>query len=168
MACNLELKIKIDSFLPVINKLKKKKSKFLGVLKQKDIYYNVTRGLLKLRVENKSYSLIRYIRDEKGKRWSNYEILSLTGKNPEKYLAEIFNIEQIVQKERKVYMYKDTRVHLDKVKGLGNFIELESIVTHNKRSSEREFNEVINLLNLDLAQQIRASYKNLLEANDTI
>lgn len=168
MAYNLELKIKIDSQLPVIDKLKKKKSKFLGVLKQKDIYYKVTRGLLKLRVENKSYSLIRYLRDEKGKRWSNYEILTLTGKNPEKFLTEIFTIERIVQKERKVYIYKNTRIHLDKVKGLGNFLELESVVTVNKKKSEKEFNEVVSLLNLDLSKQIRSSYKNLFELNDTI
>lgn len=168
MAYNLELKIKVNSHLPIINKLKKKKSKYLGVLKQKDIYYKVTNGLLKLRVENKSYSLIKYLRDEKGKRWSNYEILTLHGRDPEKYLSEILNIDCIVQKERKLFMYKNTRIHLDKVKGLANFLELESVVTVNKRKSEKEFNEVVSLLNLDLSKQIRASYKNLLEANDTI
>ncbi|MDQ7817445.1 MAG: class IV adenylate cyclase [Melioribacteraceae bacterium] len=167
MAFNLELKIKVDSHPQIINKLKKINSKFLGILKQKDIYYKVSKGLLKLRVENKNYWLIKYFRDEKGKRWSNYEILKLSGRNPEKYLSEVFSVDQVVQKERKLFLYKNTRIHLDKVKGLGNFLELESVVTINKRRSEKEFNDVVRLLNLDLSKQIRASYKRLLEQNDT-
>lgn len=162
MPTNLEVKIKIDSFNFFEKKLKENRAVFKGILKQKDIYYNFSKGLLKLRVENDTYYLIKYLRDEKNKRWSNYEIIELKGKNLEKYLSEIFHVETVVEKTRRLYMYGDTRIHLDNVKGLGKFLELETSVTSNKKEATIEFNKVVKFLELNLSEQIRASYKNLL------
>ncbi|MEJ5351985.1 MAG: CYTH domain-containing protein [Melioribacteraceae bacterium] len=162
MAVNLELKIKIDSPKEYERKLKLKGAKFIDVIKQKDIYYKINRGLLKLRKEKNNFYLIKYLRDESGKRWSNYEILELKGKNTEKYLSEIFKVECIVEKSRKLYLYGNTRIHLDNVKNLGWFLELETVVVKNKKSASNEFQEVVNFLDIDLAKQIRKSYKNLL------
>lgn len=133
------------------------------ILKQKDVYYQCNRGLLKLRIENGSYFLIKYLRDEKNKRWSNYEILKLEGKNPEKFLNSLLNIETVVEKKRTLYLYKNTRIHLDIVKGLGKYLELETIVKKDRKIASREFEEVILFLGLDKSKQIRASYKNLLK-----
>lgn len=162
MALNLELKIKTPSHSSIIKKMRKPDYKFIGELKQKDVYYKVKKGLLKLRIENGEFTLIKYMRDEKGKRWSNYYLLKLIGDNPEKYLGTIFRIDSVVEKKRKLYMFKNTRIHLDSVKGLGNFLELESVVTGSRKTSEKEFYQVVNDLNLDLSGQIRASYKKLL------
>jgi predicted adenylyl cyclase CyaB len=162
MAFNLELKIKIASHIRFISILREIGAEDMGQLKQKDIYYKVKRGLLKLRVENKTYTLIKYFRDEKGKRWSNYELLRLEGKNPEKYLCNILKIDTVVEKKRKLFLYKNTRVHLDEVKGLGKFIELETLLIGNRKDAVNRFNEIVKILNLDLSKQIRASYKNLM------
>ncbi len=162
MAVNLELKIKIQSPAYIIKKLKTYGIKEISTLKQKDIYYKIQNGLLKLRIENNKYFLIKYFRNEHGKRWSNYEILELKGKNPEKYLSDIFEVERIVEKSRKLFMYDNTRIHIDKVKNLGWFLELESVVLKNKISTTKEFNKVIRLLDLDLTNQIKKSYKDLL------
>ncbi|MCX7797678.1 MAG: class IV adenylate cyclase [Melioribacter sp.] len=162
MATNLELKIKIESLKSLEKKLKSNNIKFIKLLKQKDIYYKYHKGLLKLRVEQNNYYLIKYKRSETGIRWSNYEIIELKGKNIEKYLSDILEVECIVEKERKLYMHKNTRVHLDKVKNLGNFLELETLVLENKRKAKKEFNEIINFLELDLSKQINKSYKDLL------
>lgn len=162
MAVNLELKIKIDSKRKIESKLKLMGIKYYNLIKQKDIYYKYQKGLLKLRVEMKNYYLIKYKRRETGKRWSNYEIIELNGKNVENYLSDIFNIECTVEKERKLYIYKNTRIHLDKVKKLGYFLELETLVVENKKRAEKEFNEVVNILGLDLSKQIRKSYRDLL------
>lgn len=163
MALNLELKIKVDSRKSLIKKINASRSKFIQTIRQKDVYYKVKKGFLKLRVEEGSFTLIKYLRDEKGKRWSNYQLLKLGGENPEKYLNDLFDIDTVVQKQRELYMYKNTRIHLDTVKGLGNFLELESVVVNNKKNSEKEFDEVVKFLNLDLSKQIKASYKNLVE-----
>jgi len=162
MAVNLELKIKINSPKEYEKKLKLKSAKFIGTIKQKDVYYKFQNGLLKLRKEKNNFYLIKYLRDEKGKRWSNYEIIELKGSNPEKYLSEIFKTECVVEKSRKLYIYGNTRIHLDNVKNLGWFLELESVVVKNKKTAAKEFREVVNFLNIDLSKQIRKSYKNLL------
>ncbi len=163
MPVNLELKLKVTSHRTTETLLKQINAEYKGILIQKDIYYHVKNGLLKLRIENGSYCLIKYLRDEKGERWSNYELLFLKGENPEKYLSDIFRVDSVVAKKRKLYLYKGTRIHLDEVKGLGNFLELETIVTKNKSDAQKKFNEIVRLLKLDLAKQVRTSYKNLLK-----
>lgn len=162
MPVNLELKVKINSIKKLEKLAKTASAEFKGVLKQKDVYFKNKKGLLKLRIENGACCLIKYLRDEKGKRWSNYEILKLEGKNIEEYLKDILAVEVVVEKNRKLYVYKDTRIHLDEVKNLGKFLELETVVTKNKNHAEKEFYEVVKMLNLDLTKQIKASYRNLL------
>lgn len=162
MPLNLELKIKVNSHKQIESALKKNGAEFKGILKQKDVYYKTKTGLLKLRIEGKSFTLIKYLRDEKGKRWSNYELLDLRGKNPEKYLESILNIEAVVEKKRKLYLYDNTRVHLDEVKGLGNFLELETLLVAGKSDATRRFDFVKQMLGIENHEQIRASYRNLI------
>ncbi|MCX6170377.1 MAG: class IV adenylate cyclase [Ignavibacteriales bacterium] len=163
MPLNLELKVQIDSHAKLISLLKKQNAEYKGVLVQKDIYFKVKKGLLKLRLENGTYTMIKYLREEKGKRWSNYELLKLEGKNPEKYLRDFLNVETVVEKKRKFYLYNNTRIHLDVVKGLGKFLELETLLVGDKRDAQIRFNDIVELLGLDLTKQIRSSYKILLQ-----
>jgi len=162
MPLNLELKIKVESHTKLINALRRINTEKKGILKQKDIYYKTKNGLLKLRVEGNNFTLIKYLRDEKGKRWSNYELLRLEGKNPEKYLNDVFDVETVVEKKRILYLYKNTRIHLDEVKGLGKFLELETLLVSTRKDAEKRFREIIKLLGLDLFKQIRKSYKLLM------
>lgn len=162
MPLNLELKIKVNSHSQIESTLKKNGAEFRGILKQKDVYYKTKSGLLKLRVEGKSFTLIKYLRDEKGKRWSNYELLDLRGKNPEKYLESFLNIEAVVEKKRKLYLYDNTRVHLDEVKGLGKFLELETLLVAGKSDATRRFDFVKQMLGIENHEQIRKSYRNLI------
>lgn len=162
MAFNLELKIKIESFRKFENILKKNMAEFKGILKQKDIYYKYKHGLLKLRIEKGTYTLIKYFRDEHNKRWSNYELLELKGKDPEKYLNEILTQEVVVEKSRKLYLYNNTRIHLDEVKNLGKFLELETLLISDRKDATKRFNEIKLLLGIENVEEIRKSYKNLL------
>ena len=162
MPLNLELKIKVESHTKLIKALRRINAEKKGILRQKDIYYKTGKGLLKLRIEGNSYTLIKYLRDEKGKRWSNYELLRLEGKNPEKYLNDVFDVDTIVEKKRILYLYKNTRIHLDEVKGLGKFLELETLLVTTRKDAEARFKEIIKLLDLDLTKQIRKSYKLLM------
>jgi predicted adenylyl cyclase CyaB len=164
MSLNLELKLKVDSHQDFIQKIEKKGIKFVGLFAQKDIYYSYNKGLLKLRIQNGEYQLIKYQRSEESiERWSNYSILLLFGDDIEDYLRDIFGEEIIIEKERTLYYYKHTRIHLDCVKSLGDFIELETVVKEiNEKDAVVEFNEVVRLLNLEKNQEIRKSYRDLM------
>ncbi len=144
MPTNLELKLKLKSHDSLKKILKIVKADYQGVLNQKDVYYKNKNSLLKLRIENGKECLIKYNRDEKGKkRWSDFDILYFERGNAEKFLSEIFKINAVVEKKRFLYKMLDTRIHLDKVKGLGYFLELETLVLNNKNDAQKRFKKVI-------------------------
>jgi predicted adenylyl cyclase CyaB len=163
MARNLEIKLKLESFDNIIERLNNMGASDEGILNQKDIYYHINNGLLKLRVQDGENSLIKYNRDESGSdRWSDYDILKLEGDDVEKYLNDIFPVETTVTKQRRLYLFKDTRIHLDTVSDLGLFLELETVVTSSLDTAKRLFDEMVYLLELDTGRQILKSYRDLL------
>jgi len=166
MPLNLELKVKLDSHKEVKKLLKKIGADFVKTLNQKDIYYKINKGLLKLRIENGEQSIIKYLRNEKGKdRFSDYEVLHFSTGDTEKFFKELFKIETAVEKKRKLYMYDNTRIHLDKVKELGIFLELETLVINGKTDAKNRFKKIVGLLELNKYGEIRKSYRDLMLGN---
>lgn len=165
MAKNLEIKVQLKSHKDVKEILNKNKIRFKELLNQKDIYYKVNRGILKLRIENDTQTLIFYDRNEKSKkRWSDYYLLDLSSTDANKYLKRFLDVMVIVKKRRELYLYKNTRIHLDYVQGLGYFLELETRVINGLNDAEKRFNYLLDLLELRSKKEIRASYKDLLLA----
>ena len=164
MPTNLELKVKLKSIKKIKSTLELIGAENRGILLQRDIYYSTTtQGLLKLRIENGQESLIYYNRNEKGtKRWSYFDYIKFTDNGALTFFDKIFKTEAVVQKKRELFYYDDTRIHLDNVKFLGNFLELETLVLNGKTDAQVRFNKIINLLNLNKADQIRKSYRDLL------
>ena len=164
MPRNLELKIKLDDYNQALAEAEKIGAEEFAFLKQKDVYYRTEKGLLKLRIMPEHSEFIFYNRNEdKGERWSDYHLLKINNEeNPEEFFNRIFDILTVVEKERKVLMYDNTRIHLDKVKGLGEFLELETIVNGTLEDAKRRFDFLVTALKLNLSQQIRKSYKDLM------
>jgi predicted adenylyl cyclase CyaB len=106
--------------------------------------------------------MISYTRNEKmGRKDSEYKIIKLTPKQKEILLIQN-NPVCFVEKTRELWIYKNTRIHFDKVMGLGDFLELETVVNQKpKRQSLREFKEVVKLLKLDTKKAISFSYSDL-------
>jgi adenylate cyclase class 2 len=164
MALNLELKIKPDDFSHVRKKLISINAEYKGVLNQRDVYYSSIAGLLKLRTVNGKQELIRYDRNEdEGNRFSDYDILVINAPGAEEFFNAILPVKTIVEKKRELYLYDNTRIHIDDVKDLGSFLELETLVLFGKDDAEKRFNTIVKLLELDLSKQIKASYKNLMD-----
>ncbi len=161
---NLEIKIELTNFDEILAALKNINAEFVDILEQKDIYYRKSNGILKLRRVNRNYEFIFYNRDESAdNRWSNYSILKIADQNAESFFNEIFQKEIIVEKTRKLYLYKNTRVHLDSVHNLGSFLELETIVVDGQEKAKHEFDYVYSSLSLSKYKEVRASYRDLLK-----
>ena len=166
MPTNLELKIRVISHQGLKKILEQIGAESRGMLIQKDVYYSVLNGLLKLRIENGNESLIFYNRNENDKnRWSDFEFLKFANSNGEKFFNKLFDVEVIVKKERELFYYDDTRIHLDTVNNLGKYLELETLVINGKVDAKKRFVNIIRLLKLDESKQIRKSYRDLLTDN---
>jgi adenylate cyclase class 2 len=101
-----------------------------GTLTQRDTYFEVPRGRLKLREEpGTGASLIAYERsDRPGQRESHYRIVEVA--NPDEMreaLSAVLGIRAVVSKERRLFTVENVRVHLDRVDDLGDFIEFEAV-----------------------------------------
>lgn len=161
---NFEIKIKLENAGHITSIRKSLKNYKPSVEKQTDIYYKVSKGRLKLRIINdKEGSLILYYRAEaKGKRISNY-IISKTRDYTEldSILTKQFGVLVRVTKSREIYIHKNVRVHLDTVKGLGKFLEIE-IIYKDLNSARKQMKGLITLLDLDEKKFIKNSYSDLL------
>ena len=106
--------------------------------------------------------MIVYSRVEKaGRKESSYTIKDLTQAEKTTLLME--KVICCVKKTRKLWIYKNTRIHLDKVYGLGDFLELETVIQGKAvKKGIKEFNEVIDLLGVNPSESIAASYSDLL------
>ena len=101
----------------------------------------------------------------KGKRISKY-IISQTEnfKELDLILRKQFKVLVSVVKKREIFILKNIRFHLDNVKTLGKFLEIE-IVYNNFSKAKVQMNELIAMLNLDEKIFIKKSYSDLLLKN---
>jgi adenylate cyclase class 2 len=100
-----------------------------GWLQQLDTYFRVEHGRLKLREQDGAAELIQYQRaDEAIERASKYQIVPIQDPDGLKdALAAALGILVAVEKSRHLLLWRNVRIHLDEVPGLGNFIELEAV-----------------------------------------
>lgn len=101
-----------------------------GEIAQRDTYFAVTSGGLKLREEHPGLAhLIQYERaSEPQQRESRYRIINVS--EPEmmiEVLAASIGVRGIVVKRRRLLLWQSVRIHLDEVERLGSFIELEAV-----------------------------------------
>jgi len=164
MAKNLELKLKVESHEPILRAIEKIGAEHTATLKQTDTYFEIDSGLLKLREFDGKNELIKYLRNEAGgERWSDYQVLKIKGENVKEFFVSLFPVETVVKKVRELYLYDNTRIHLDTVESLGTFIELETLViSGDEADAKKRFDKIVELLELPLNEQLKTSYRNLM------
>ena len=101
-----------------------------GEITQRDTYFEVPRGGLKLREEDPGHPhLIQFERaSEPQQRESRYRIIPVDNTGTMvAALAATLGVRVIVAKHRRLFLWRNVRLHLDRVEGLGEFIELEAV-----------------------------------------
>jgi len=141
-----------------------------GVEWQRDTYFQVTSGRLKLRERRpegqaRENQLIGYHRaDRPGSRGSDYTLVGVEdGEKTRSMLGSVLGVLGEVVKRRTVYWHDHVRIHLDAVEGLGTFIEFEAIV--DDRCDEKSAGEKVQRLRepfkIDQAHVVGGSYVDL-------
>ena len=126
---NVEIKARANNQTHIRSILKSKNAISKGIDHQVDTYFNVSHGRLKLREGNIENNLIHYIRENKiGPKQST---ITLFKSDPDSTLKEILvnsiGVMTVVDKNREIYFIDNVKFHVDDVKGLGTFVEIEAI-----------------------------------------
>ena len=102
---------------------------YKGLDEQRDTYFRVPHGRLKLREGNIENNLIHYDRpDQEGPKQSSVLLYkSNPGSNLKAILKKALGILVVVEKKREIYFIDNIKFHIDTVAGLGTFIEIEAI-----------------------------------------
>jgi predicted adenylyl cyclase CyaB len=133
----------------------------------KNIFFHTAQGRLKLRVLADHAQLIFYTRpDQEGPKRSDYHITrSDDPHNLKRVLDLAYGIRGVVKKTRYLYLVGQTRVHLDDVQGLGQFMELEIILQDGQSEAEGQkiAEDLMSALGVERTDLIESAYMDLLE-----
>ena len=167
MARNIEIKARIASVSELAQQAASLATASPCDLFQDDTFFKCDEGRLKLReFADGTGQLIFYRRsDEAGPKESFY-VLSETA-TPEslrEVLSLAYGVIGRVIKRRTLYMIGRTRVHLDHVEGLGQFMELEVVLEHGEptASGMQQAELLMQQLGISNSQLIEGSYFDLL------
>jgi len=148
MARNVEIKAQVDSLAaiePLAAALSGQEPVFIA---QDDTFFTCTHGRLKLRAfADGTGELIFYQRaDDTGPKESFYVISPTDSPSTLRdALTRAYGAIGRVKKQRTVFMAGRTRLHLDNVEGLGEFLELE-VVLRDGESAEAGMEEARTLM----------------------
>lgn len=168
MATNVEIKARIRDW-QAVRAVAEQLSQSPGeLLLQEDTFFHTPQGRLKLRVlAPGNGQLIYYQRpDTPGPKRSDYLVAPTSEPDALKaVLAAGLGVRGIVRKRRWLYLVAHTRIHLDEVEGLGQFLELEVMLQSGQSEEEGVATASDLLLRLGIAEQdlLQGAYMDLLE-----
>ena len=171
MPLNIEIKACCKDPERVFALLKDKGAEHKGTDHQIDTYFKVSEGRLKLREGKIENNLIHYKRSNQDGPKKSEVILYPAGKDPglKKILGETLGILVVVDKQRDIFFIDNVKFHIDKVVGLGSFMEIEAIGEEGDETKLdaqcKQYMHELDILEKDL---VSVSYSDLLlEKNES-
>ncbi len=168
MPVNIEIKARVHDFEALRRIAEQITDTPCQVIPQEDTFFNCQQGRLKLReLGPQRGQLVYYLRpDVAGPKHSDYKIFD-TG-NPSQLkllLSQAYGVRGVISKVRYLYMVGQTRIHLDDVKGLGKFMELEVVLHPGQADAEGQAiaEELMQRLGLLPGDLIDTAYMDMLE-----
>jgi predicted adenylyl cyclase CyaB len=164
---NFEFKAQLNDERRVREALKRLRARFIGTDHQIDTYFCVPSGRLKVREGRLENALIFYRRSNvRRARQASVEMVLLPRRNSLRaILARALGTLAVVDKRREIYFVKNVKIHLDRVRRLGKFLEVEAISrtgdANKIRSQARQFQKLFGITTEDMVAE---SYSDLIAA----
>jgi adenylate cyclase class IV len=168
MARNVEVKARVDDLAGLRARVASRATAPPAVLQQTDTFFVVPSGRLKLREFGAgSGELIFYQRaDRTGPTESSYSRVACAEPSAlAAVLGEALGVCGVVQKRREVFLLGRTRVHLDDVRSLGRFMEIEVVLEDGEPAAagERVAQALLAELQVPVGALLAPAYIDLLE-----
>ena len=167
MPRNIEIKARIDSVEALLPRARALADAEAELIEQDDSFFAVPHGRLKLRDFGDGHAeLIHYHRpDLPQARASDYVRVPVADADAlREALTRACGPAGHVRKRRWLLLVGQTRVHLDRVEALGDFIELEVVLREGQSDEDGHAaaERLMLLLGLELAPRIAGAYVDLL------
>ncbi len=159
---NIEIKARTSRASEIRAYLIGQQADYKGVDFQTDTYFNTHNGRLKLRQGNIENNLIYYERkNQAGPKQSDFSLLQTAEPETLKaMLTAALGIRVTVEKQREIFFIGNVKFHLDRLEGLGSFVEIEA----SNKNSPLSVADLHKQCNFYL-QQFGIEDKDLLEAS---
>jgi predicted adenylyl cyclase CyaB len=167
MARNIEVKARVANLDALAPRAAALADTGPVAIAQDDTFFACERGRLKLRVfADRSGELIHYRRpDERGPKESLYVIAPVSAPDAlREALSRAYGVAGRVRKVRTLYLAGRTRIHLDRVEGLGDFLELEVVLRDGEpaEAGVEEAHGILRRLGVEPGQLVEGAYLDLI------
>ena len=173
MPTNIEIKARVHDMARLRARAEAISDTPVQVIPQEDTFFHTPKGRLKLRqLQPDQAQLVYYERpDQDGPKRSNYHIFETSDSQGLKTaLSLALGIRGVVRKTRFLYLAGQTRIHLDDVEGLGQFMELEVVLREGQSDADGQAiaEDLMTRLGIRPEDLLEGAYMDLLEKNDKI
>jgi len=171
MPANVEIKARLRDLPGLCRRAEALSDSPVQIIPQEDTFFNVPQGRLKLRqLAPDRGQLVYYERDDTaGPKRSNYLIAETADPAALKAaLAAALGVRGVIRKTRSLYLVGQTRIHLDEVEGLGQFMELEVVLHPGQSDAEGQAiaADLMDKLGVAESDLLEGAYMDLLEKKD--
>ena len=169
MATNIEIKARLPDAGRTLRLVESLVGSPPEVIEQEDAFFRTPSGRLKLRIfASGEGELIYYERPDAGRpKTSDYFIYRTSDPDSLRALLDLaLGTRGIVRKTRRLYLVGQTRIHLDRVEGFGDFLELEVVLEEGQDPGEgvRIAEDLMARFEIREADLEEEAYIDLLEA----
>jgi predicted adenylyl cyclase CyaB len=169
MPANIEIKARVCDLARLRQRAEALSDTPVEVVPQEDTFFRTSQGRLKLRKLSPVHGqLVYYERtDTAGPKRSEYFVAEISEPEALKTaLASALGVRGLVRKTRYLYRVGQTRIHLDLVDGLGQFLELEVVLRPEQSDSDGQEIAKALMMRLSVAESdlLEGAYIDLIES----
>jgi predicted adenylyl cyclase CyaB len=148
---------------------------YYDTLIQRDTYFKTNDGSKRLKIreeessvrDKRAYAILYDRPDTVDEKISNYDFYEISDCDQFiKVFGGALNKEIVVEKSRILYLYKNARIHIDTVKELGSFVEIEVVIRNDDDESKSEelMKKIVKMLNISDDDKISVGYREMLSS----